>query len=1007
MQSATFKGMLMKYKQLSASIIWSFLLCLPSTNAQAVAVCVGNESHADFHGSLGDFQGGLLFRWTLSSIDPACNSSIVFTSTGDFIVDVIGPYSMNTDPWKNWQTVTMGSAALPQRITASINGADYTTSTFTGYARTLETGTLNLTKVNWVSPDVKLRFAGVNNVLNLSDSSMNLAGGLEAVGTAPFTINSLSGANEFISTSGIIDAQSTNINVNPGSSLTFTTSGKVEPTVFTERLYFRNNVTGLVDNATLEFDRSDVYFFSDQFQFVNGSILSLSGWKSRANFENVSIINSQVDSALNTIVQADGTMKLEGATLNLSSGSAVNAHVLEIVTDSTINGEAYDPIPFNSGFNSFVTTPNLEILPGQTLTQNGAWLTADNIWIEAGSTVNVANKGNLTTSTVYAVGGGSTINVTGESQLSVVDNKGGFKDRAFRDLTINVDSTSQIVVDDTSALTTSATLGSETIFNNAGRIIVSGEFNGSGTVNGTGKFIMNPGSILSPGDATTYQNFDSNINTITFENSLDFSGAYYWPDVAMNAGSPINDRIEYIDNDIDLRNQAGIQVNVRGLPGATALHGQSFTVMSSRDAASTGTILTSFTPHITEAGSVPALIDFSVVDLNTNGHPDVTLVATNKGYTALTTHPGVSTVNHQATSALLVNAAVLGHTTVQQSLNNMTNAQAAPHLDSFHPEPYSSNMTVALEHTDMVMNTVLNHASFEDVFSTGTSNKDTHKRIWMDASYAKGSIDGTNDLAGFEYSLSSFVMGKNLVERENSAYGAYFSFGRRSMDEHEIATQNFRSDDYHLGLYLNQEGLGPWDVRAIVGAAYGDNSSNRGVSLGHLSSLNEADFSSHSLYGGVKGTTLWYEGPMAKLSMELGLNYIYYGQKSFEEVGDHNLALALDSANAQTVTTTIGIDAKFPSITSSVSLKPLAFLRYEHDWYANRNSEHKIDAALASHPNNKQQFVGQNRGAHAVSTGIGLSSDVASLLQVNGGLFYSRTSNGDEWGMGLNVKYGW
>lgn len=80
---------------------------------------------------------------------------------------------------------------------------------------------------------------------------------------------------------------------------------------------------------------------------------------------------------------------------------------------------------------------------------------------------------------------------------------------------------------------------------------------------------------------------------------------------------------------------------------------------------------------------------------------------------------------------------------------------------------------------------------------------------------------------------------------------------------------------------------------------------------------------------------------------------------------------------------------------------------YEYDLYADDNNEHDIDAALVSHPDYKQSFVGQNRGEHAVTGGLGLGSDLTSALQIRGGLQYTEHSHGSEWGAGLNMQYFW
>ncbi len=378
---------------------------------------------------------------------------------------------------------------------------------------------------------------------------------------------------------------------------------------------------------------------------------------------------------------------------------------------------------------------------------------------------------------------------------------------------------------------------------------------------------------------------------------------------------------------------------------------------------------------------------------------------------SLTTHPTITSSNQLSTLNLLINSHNTGNSQTQSALNTITNSQLGAHTESFHPEPYSSYMTISLEHSDMVMNTVLNHTSSNGHVSTGHTSeveeKKTNKSFWMEVSYNEGEVYGKGDLGDFDYSLSSLTVGQDLTASADRSLGMYFSFGTQKMDEHDKATQNFDGSMYHLGMYLKQADIGGWDLGSVLGYAYGDNNSKRSVFLASQSETPSADYDSHSAYIGIKGSVTGYQNDWMTLSPEFGFNYIYYKQESFEESGDSNLSLKVDSADAQAVIASAGLNARFASLSDSMIISPLAFVRYEHDFYANENNEHEIDAALVAHPEYKQTFVGQNRGEHAILLGLGLSSDISSVLQVNGGFVYSESSHGNEWGAGLNFKYLW
>jgi uncharacterized protein YhjY with autotransporter beta-barrel domain len=385
------------------------------------------------------------------------------------------------------------------------------------------------------------------------------------------------------------------------------------------------------------------------------------------------------------------------------------------------------------------------------------------------------------------------------------------------------------------------------------------------------------------------------------------------------------------------------------------------------------------------------------------------LVSSNTSTTIQTVATG--TANREAAANLLVESANAGNVQNQTSLDTITNVQLASHVDSIQAEPYSSYMTISLEHSDMVMNTVLSNAASIGHVSTGRTReieeKKTRKRLWMDFSYNEGNVNGEGDLGDFDYKLSSLTVGKDVVVSDDRTLGLYFSLGTQEMDEHDRAIQDFDGNVYHFGMYLNQSNFGGWDLRGVLGYSYGDNSSKRRVLLSNSSEAPSADFGSHSAYVGVKGTVTGYQNDWMTLSPELGFNYIYCKQESFKESGDPSLSLKLDSADAQAIIASTGLNARFVSLSDSMSIYPLAFVRYEHDFYANSNNEHEIEAALVANPGNKETFVGQNRGEHAVITGLGLGSDISSELQVNGGFVHSENSNGREWGAGFNVEYLW
>ena len=516
------------------------------------------------------------------------------------------------------------------------------------------------------------------------------------------------------------------------------------------------------------------------------------------------------------------------------------------------------------------------------------------------------------------------------------------------------------------------------------------------------QFYLTNGGTLSPGlsigligidgDVNVGKDFFGNLtNPGIFEMELDPTGSVERNDQLFIGGT--------------LSGQGDVVVlhdTTTGPATATDYDGKTFNLIQAGTLNPSGGI--NATLNLVEGGSIPALIDFSV-----NQTPTIYQITGVQNVNTLVTNPQTNTKNRTGSANLLVNATNSGNVAIANALNTLTNAQVAPNLDSIHAEPYSSYMTVSIEQTDMVMNTVQNRAVWGGVFSSGGSSEVTQpgtlRRTWMEGAYVDGDVDGDNDLGNFDYTLTGLTIGQDLVATQDRAFGIYLSFGKQDMDEHDRAVQDLDGDMYHLGLYLNQANIGGWDLRGVLGYAYGDHSSKRRVTLSGSSASPSADFNSYSVYGGLKGTITAYQNEWVTLSPELGLNYIYYEQESFKESGDPDLSLKVDSADTQAIIASAGLNARFASFSETISIYPVAFVRYEHDFYADDNNEHEIDAALVAHPDYKQTFVGQNRGENAIIMGLGLGSEVTSALQVKGGFMLAEDTHGSEWGAGLNLQY--
>lgn len=399
------------------------------------------------------------------------------------------------------------------------------------------------------------------------------------------------------------------------------------------------------------------------------------------------------------------------------------------------------------------------------------------------------------------------------------------------------------------------------------------------------------------------------------------------------------------------------------------------------------------------SGDMPALLKATQVK-TPNADNQVSVKIETQAPSSLTSHPTITTPNQQNGLALLLNS---GNTNVNNALNTVTNSQLQTHINSIHAEPYSSYITVSLEHTDMIMNSVLSNTALIKNLNSGNFEK--KKNFWIDISHSKGDIDGSSGLGSFEYTLNTITFGNDFIVNDNKRTGLFFSIGTQKMDEHDTVTQAFDSDNYYLGGYLNQNIGNDWILGSVFGYGYGKHKSNRVVNLANINENIKGNFDSHSIYGAVNISKTIFTNDWISLRPEVGLDYTYYQQEKIKESGNSNFNLTIDKTNAQAIIANVGLNAKFKSISDTNNIYPLAFIKYEYDFYSNKNNTHKINVALSSNSNYKQEFEGQNRGKNSLLTGIGLASDISNVLQINGGFVYSKHSHGKEVAGGISLKY--
>ncbi|NOC86044.1 autotransporter outer membrane beta-barrel domain-containing protein, partial [Ruegeria sp. HKCCD6428] len=132
------------------------------------------------------------------------------------------------------------------------------------------------------------------------------------------------------------------------------------------------------------------------------------------------------------------------------------------------------------------------------------------------------------------------------------------------------------------------------------------------------------------------------------------------------------------------------------------------------------------------------------------------------------------------------------------------------------------------------------------------------------------------------------------------------------------------------------------------------------------------------------------------------LNYGRIQQGSGTETGGGDFNYSIEKADAESLVASIGVDYQRDFLTENGVLTPVAFARYEYDFFANKDSEHEITVTSPIFGTFTQ--VGQNRGANGFVLGLGLGYQISDLARLTAGYGYSVRSNGQEHGLGANLS---
>lgn len=396
---------------------------------------------------------------------------------------------------------------------------------------------------------------------------------------------------------------------------------------------------------------------------------------------------------------------------------------------------------------------------------------------------------------------------------------------------------------------------------------------------------------------------------------------------------------------------------------------------------------------------VPSTSTQTISNANNTTTTVTTTVNTNQGGGSASQTVDVIIVDPQGGTVLTNSVTVpLDLTPNTSSLPGLGHTDLFSTLNSIHPEPFASNMTIALEH----------QAEFAHRMITATGRNGSRPtssiKAWFSGSRVEGDIAGQATLEDYAYEFDSYTLGVDNQLSPNWLLGGSFGFGNQELIDHGIGSTNLTADVYQVGAYARYESSA---IQFSIASSIG-NYSNRGVRSLSLGSVNERV---NSRFGGNAFATeaeLGFKGllenPIIDVTPIVRSSVGYYHQKAFVESGSNHLELEVDSAEASFVSLGGGIEFSAEPSLSSFGIWPVLEIGADYDFAADDDSEHSIGARLKG-AGAFVEFSGQGRASLHRYGEFKLESKVGQLWTVDLSYRLTRHDLGEESSVYFGASY--
>ncbi len=324
-------------------------------------------------------------------------------------------------------------------------------------------------------------------------------------------------------------------------------------------------------------------------------------------------------------------------------------------------------------------------------------------------------------------------------------------------------------------------------------------------------------------------------------------------------------------------------------------------------------------------------------------------------------------------------------------------------LDEMSGALYGTVSTIAVQHANMVNNTIADHLREYNPCQVRGNNWNA----WGMAYGLGGASQYDQNAAGYKYSVAGSVIGLDRQITPDRRMGAYFSVGSTNTSMKGLA-EKAESTDIFTGLYFHGADNGCWYTTLFAGFGYSDFEAERNIAF--IGRKTESDFEGYQAnFYGERGLQFLVRDRLC-FQPYIALQYIGMERTDFQEYGADVLDLTVDAERTSSLRTMLGAKISGDFAFNGLNINGQARAAWVHEYldtcslvYAQMSNP----GATRFESNAKYQVRGNETGSDWGLFGLGLSTDLTEHAKLFGN--YDCMANGNQaLHVGnLGLEFGW